>query len=620
MRAASDGLAAWVAAPERPATVGLSSGGHRARVLAGVLLTALIVALETLPDTRSNEAVAIAALDALQNSAFVWAGVLGTVLRPRTLLGPVMMAVGVCEALGNLVFAETVPFAYTVGLLSIGLFAAPLSHVLLSYPDGRLRTSADRRIVGATYLHLTVQWWTFVLVHDPQAAGCRRCGENANLIGVLKDGGTYEVLVLVQIVVSVVLAVLVLWRLAHRWRSASPVGRDLLAPVLAGGLFCASITLATAPFAYATLDASGAAVILHGLWAVAFGAIPLGYVVGLVRDTVRRTRLAVLLAELSVSTEAEPLLSAVRRALGDPTANVFVGGDAELRRALDEHPGAGRRQALHRFGNGAVLVHDPALRQDTELVSGVARAVAFALENRRLEHEVRQRLLEAEAARSRVVAAGDEARRRIERDLHDGLQQTLISLSLTLRVLDEDASLGAEEAGLLQDALTLSSAATQDLRSLAAGVYPMVLTAGGLSPALAELAASAPVGVTVDLRSIARSTPEAEAAAYFCCREAVTNVVKHAGASRCTIRGRLADGVLRLQVLDDGVGGAALDRGSGLRGLADRAAAVGGRIDLESPIGGPTLVRLWIPWPAAADQAPDDAPDAASLSLLPPGR
>ncbi len=620
----SQGLAEWARAPDntRAATLEGRQGTVRRPVALGILLSLLIVALEVLPDTRSNEAVAIAALDIVQNTAFVWAGVLGAVLRPRTVLGPAMMAVGVTGALGNLVFAETIPAAYTMGLLCIGLFAAPLTHVLLSYPDGRLRARFDRLVVAATYLHLTVVWWLFVLFEEPQAAGCRRCDDDANLLGFFEDGEIYDRLLVVQVALSVVLALLVFGRLGQRWHAASSVGRDLLSPVLVGGLFCAAITLTTAPLAYQTLDASTGAVVLHALWAVAFGAIPVGYALGLVRDAVRRTRLAVLLAELSTSSETEPLTVAIRRALADPTAEVLTSAPGQDAGVSAAHDAPTRARGTTAAGNGSVIVHDPALLQDGELLAGVARAVAFALENRRLEEEVRTRLAEAEAARSRVVAAGDEARRGIERDLHDGLQQTLISLRLTLRLLHEDAHLTAEPAVLLDDAMALAATATDDLRALAQGVYPMVLTAAGLLPALQALADTAPVVVALDLRMSARSTSEAEAAAYFSCKEAVTNVAKHAGTGRCAISGRLSEGTLHLRVLDDGPGNAAAGGGSGIRGLDDRLMAVGGRLTVDSPAGGPTIIGIHIPWPVVPSSTPGipvGPVDAVAVSLSPAG-
>ncbi len=321
--------------------------------------------------------------------------------------------------------------------------------------------------------------------------------------------------------------------------------------------------------------------------------------VGRRRLPARRALFAVgeLLGDIGVSTEAAPLRTAVRRALGDPLADVVTANaDGELR-DLEGRPRPRLGRAIHRLDEDTLLIFDPVLLNDPELVSGVARTVALGLANRRLEADVSERLAQAQNARARVLEAGDAARRQIERDLHDGLQQTLVSLRLTLRIMQDEAGLSGEDAALLDDACELARVATQDLRSLAQGVYPMVLTASGLVAALQELSAAAPVAVALELEAVRRSTPGAEAAAYFCCCEAVTNVAKHAGTDRCVIRAREHAGTLFIEVADDGCGGASISGGTGLRGLGDRAAAVGGRLRVDSPAGEATIVRIDVPWP-----------------------
>jgi signal transduction histidine kinase len=564
----------------------------RSTIALGVGLSLVVIALESAPDIRTTHAVATAAIDSLMGLTFVWAGVVGLALRPRTPLGPAMMAVGVTSAFGNLVFAESVPVAYTVGLLSIGLFTAPLSHVLLAYPEGRLRTRADRVLVGLTYGHVTVQWWVFATFHDPVAAGCDRCGPDTNLIAIAPDGGVDDVLVLVQTGVSVVLAVFVVRSLRRRWIAASAVGRSLLGPVLFAGTFCASIVALTVPFAYDTVNGTTASVALHAAWLIAFGAIPVGYCAGLVRDAVRRARLAALLAELRSTTEPADLRRAVRAALGDADADIVRPG----RDGATAAAAAGPAQARWPLGEGAVLTHDPALLQDEELVPAVGRAVALALENRRLRDELLGRLAELASARARLVRAGDETRRAIERDLHDGVQQTLVSLRLNLRLIDE-SRLDPESAEVLDEARSLARAATQEVRDLAHGVYPAVLAADGLGGGLRALAERAPVEVRLALDIPTRSLAELETAAYFCAREAVTNVAKHSGVAECACEARVSGGRLVLVVRDEGRGGAVVARG--LRGLADRAEAAGGDLQVDSPPGGPTRVTVRLPWPAS---------------------
>jgi signal transduction histidine kinase len=241
-----------------------------------------------------------------------------------------------------------------------------------------------------------------------------------------------------------------------------------------------------------------------------------------------------------------------------------------------------------------VLLHDPALAARPRLLDGILTAAALSVEIARLRVEVRLQLQEVEASRVRIVEAGYEERRRLERDLHDGAQQRLVSLGLQIRRMQRTLP---REAGILAPALDrivgeIGSAIT-DLRQIAAGVRPARLD-DGLAAALRDLARTAPVPVDVDA-PVERVAASIEAAAYFVACEALTNAVKHAAASRIAVRASRDDGTLLLTVADDGVGGAVARRGSGLAGLADRVAAHGGRLELTSPPGGGTRIEVAIP-------------------------
>jgi signal transduction histidine kinase len=194
------------------------------------------------------------------------------------------------------------------------------------------------------------------------------------------------------------------------------------------------------------------------------------------------------------------------------------------------------------------------------------------------------------------VAAADEARRRIERDLHDGAQQLLVGLALTLRLarakLDEQPEL---TAALLDEALTDLATAMAELRELARGIHPAVLTEGGLEPALTGLAGRIPVPVTIEGVPPERLPAPVEATAYFVVAEALTNVARYAAASRAFVTLAHDGAVLALTVRDDGRGGADPAAGSGLRGIADRVAALDGRISLDSPPGGGTTLEVELP-------------------------
>jgi PAS domain S-box-containing protein len=203
---------------------------------------------------------------------------------------------------------------------------------------------------------------------------------------------------------------------------------------------------------------------------------------------------------------------------------------------------------------------------------------------------------ELKASRGRIVEAGDDARRRIERDLHDGAQQHLVGLALTLRLarsrLREDVEVAEQ---LLDEAIDDLATATASLRELARGIHPAVLTEGGLEPALTVLSARVPVPITITGVPSMRLPHPIEATAYFVVAEALTNVARYAGASRAHVSLALDDGRLVVKVRDDGRGGATEEGGTGLRGLADRVAALDGRFSVESPIGGGTTVRAELP-------------------------
>ena len=198
------------------------------------------------------------------------------------------------------------------------------------------------------------------------------------------------------------------------------------------------------------------------------------------------------------------------------------------------------------------------------------------------------------ASRARLVAAGDEERRRVVRDLHDGAQQRLVHTVITLKQARQALPPDAEPAAaLLDDALGHAELAMTELRELAHGIMPAVLTRGGLRAAVTALGSRAPVPVEIDVPS-SRLPPHVEATAYFVVAEALTNVAKHARAARATVQASIDDGMLRVAVRDDGVGGART-RGSGVLGLADRVAVLGGHLVVDSPEGGGTLVAAEIP-------------------------
>ncbi|MGZ6644936.1 MAG: sensor domain-containing protein [Solirubrobacteraceae bacterium] len=268
--------------------------------------------------------------------------------------------------------------------------------------------------------------------------------------------------------------------------------------------------------------------------------------------------------------------------------------------ALPE-PGSGRAwTAVEQDGRRvAAIVHDAALDTSPELVEAAAAASSLAIDNERLKADLRARVEDLRVSRLRIVEAADEARRRIERDLHDGAQQELLALALELRVLR--SSISDPEAGPLVDGLAVRlDAALGELRELARGIHPAILTRSGLEPAIAALAERAPVPVRVESTIDGRLVPAVEAAAYFVVAEALTNVARYAHAPEARVQLRRDGDAVVVLVADDGVGGADLNAGSGLRGLQDRLAVVDGVLVIDSPPGAGTRVQARIPAPVTA--------------------
>jgi signal transduction histidine kinase len=245
----------------------------------------------------------------------------------------------------------------------------------------------------------------------------------------------------------------------------------------------------------------------------------------------------------------------------------------------------------------AALLHDRSLRNDPTLVAGVAAAASLAIENERLHADVLTRLAQVRESRARLVTVADAERRRLERDMHDGAQQRLITLALNLSRIGErlDAGSLAEARVAVQAAEEQLRTALGELRELASGIRPAILTDAGLAIALEALAEHAPLPVTVHAEIGGRLPDAVEAAAYFAVSEALTNVAKHAHARSARVDARIDGALLVVSIDDDGRGGARLEGGTGLRGLVDRVGALDGTLDIESHSHGGTRIRVELP-------------------------
>jgi signal transduction histidine kinase len=288
-------------------------------------------------------------------------------------------------------------------------------------------------------------------------------------------------------------------------------------------------------------------------------------------------------------------------ALGDPSVELFFWlpesdeyVDSSGRPALVA-PDSRRDLTPVRRGSlrlGAVL-HDHALSERPDLLESVIDAAGLAIEIARLRAEVARRLAEVEQSRSRIVTAGYVERRRLERDLHDGAQQRLVSIGLALRHIQGQLPAPSREAGELDATVAELAEAIKELRELARGVRPARLD-DGLGAALRELASRSALRTTVEATE-ERFEDHLETAAYFVASEALANAAKHARASQVSVTAARRNGTLRVCVRDDGVGGACPTEGSGLGGVTDRVAALGGSLTVDSPPGQGTIVTMELP-------------------------
>jgi signal transduction histidine kinase len=300
--------------------------------------------------------------------------------------------------------------------------------------------------------------------------------------------------------------------------------------------------------------------------------------------------------------EAEELESALAEALEDPALTLWLRlpqTDAycavDGREVRPDEAGSRSRTRVMRHGEElAIVVHDRRLRERPDLLRSVLDAAALSIEVARLRAEVRRQLSRVEASRARLVEAGDEERRRLERDLHDGAQQRLVGLGVALRRMQRSLPREARVLGPhLDEAVAQGGSAIADLRTIAAGLRPPRLD-DGLAAALGDLARSSPVPVSVRVDAEDLPAP-LEVAAYYTVCEALTNAIKHASASHVEVEAVRRDGRLRVRVRDDGAGGAVARGGSGLAGISDRVGAHGGRLLIDSPPGGGTLLEAELP-------------------------
>jgi signal transduction histidine kinase len=567
-----------------------------ASTVLGLGLVPLIATSSFLPDHGFWIVV-----DLVIGGGFTAVGLFAWYRRPDNRVGALMVATAF--AWYAVVASNTEPsLLWTFGTVLNNLFAATAIHLLLAFPSGRLETAVDRVLVGVGYVATTIGWVPLVLFTDPADFGCANCPENLLLIDA--NAAFRDTWLDGLNVVGLALMLTVLARLVQRWRNASAPLRRAITPVfLAGGALLVALGAVLAAGLFEAYGHSLHKNLFYGCL-VAFGLVPYVFLAGLLRGRwIRGRGLGALVRWLGQPHQAGELREELARALGDPSVELaYWLPESEQHVDAEGHPvelPSGRAVTpVERDGRRiAAIIHDPALLDDPDQVHAAGTAAALALENARLEAELRAKVEEVRASRSRLVEVGLSQRRRLERDLHDGAQQRLVSLALTLRMAREKLGREPRETERLLDRSREElNEALQELRELARGIHPAVLSDRGLEAAVEALAHRAHLPVELGEFPVDRVPEHVELAAYFVISEALTNVAKYASASQAKVAVSQSNGRLTVEVSDDGIGGADPELGSGLRGLAARLEAIEGRIDIDSEPGHGTTVRASIPW------------------------
>ena len=539
-----------------------------------------------------------AVLDALVGWAYITGGVVAYQARQLDRTGTLMTAIGVIWNLDSvaLYVHALVPYAAWLGNLVDPL----LAQLLLSYPSRAVRSRLERAVLAAAYLQVLVVNGVrevFVNLRDYIRCPC------VNSFPTVHNPAVFRALETELRIAIVVIGGAVLALVFRRWWRSSGPARRALNPLWFAGLATLMALILDDVLTLVGLTPNNA----QAAWVTLIRlSVPVALLVGLVRIRQSRSAVADLVLALDRAPGPAGVQQALASALGDPGLTVwywepetrsFVGADG---RSAAPEPSAGRATTeVNADGEPlAVLVHDSELLDQRPLLDAVVAAARLALENARLQAALAAQLAEVRASRARIVQAGLKERRRVERDLHDGAQQRLLALSLTIAMISDrlasDPAAGPDLTRLADTARSEITAAIGELRELGRGIHPAVLTNEGLAAAVETLAALAPLPVTIQIAP-ARHPPAVEATAYFVISEALANAARHAGASKAEVTA-CSDGTrLVVEVRDDGIGGVPARGGSGLTGLADRVAALGGRFTVTSPAGGGTTIRADLP-------------------------
>jgi signal transduction histidine kinase len=491
-----------------------------------------------------------------------------------------MIAAGFVPALSRLAEADAAVLQ-AIGQSLLVLPPLVFIHVFLAYPSGRLVRRFDRLVVITGY----AVYFGFDLVR----LLCEVTGRNGE-IALQAQRAAMGVTALAAVVALV----------SRRTVSGRPVRLSL--EFLIACFTLALVALVAASIMVA-LGAPGKHEARWGAFALV-GVAPVLLLAGHLRARLARSAVGDLFVELRRDPGPAELEQAVARALGDPSLTLAYWlpefgtyADPEGRAVALPEPSEIRALTfIERDGaRVAALLHDPSLEEEPELLAAVAAALSISLENAHLHVEIRARLEELRGSRARIVESAQDERQRLERNLHDGAQQRLVALSLDLGLLEEQLAGDRSATERVHKARREVGASLHELREIARGIHPAVVTGHGLAVALEQLVARAAVPIRLTVEVPGRLSEAIEVASYYVVAESLTNVSKYAQASEATVEVSRSKGFVLVEVADNGIGGADTERGSGLRGLADRVEALDGRLRVWSPTGGGTRVQAEIP-------------------------
>ena len=547
------------------------------------------------PDYRPTEPGAVLTL--LVGSSLLGCGLASWRARPENRVGPIMVFTGFAWFAAELVEARPA-WLNTIGLAVQSVWIIGLVWLLLSFPSGRLTRRVDKILLGCGIAGVSMQV-VAMLYGNKAGLRCPSCA--TNLIQVFHDNHAAQGWLNLQRLIGGVLIVGIVGVMVVRWTRATPARRRAVAPVLIAG--CATLSgLCWSVVNDLIGDPAGA--LPATVYFTLAATVPMAVLFVLLQRRLARGMVAALVVELGRPSAPADLRQALANALGDSSLELaywfsadrcYVDADGGVV-ALPE-PDSGRSSTfVERDGQPiAVLVHDPVLEHNAELVQSVCAAASLTLENERLQADLRARLIELQASRARLVEATDAERRRIERNLHDGTQQRLVSIAMSLGLLETRLPAEGGAPALVRETREALAQALAELRELTHGINPPLLTERGLGAALDELCRRAALPTHLGVHVDRRLPDKIESAAYFVASEALTNAAKHSHGTEVRVTVGDDGARLTLEIADDGIGGATASGGSGLRGLADRVEALGGTLTVSSPPGRGTRLRADIP-------------------------